>query len=142
MGKGDKKSRRGKIRIGSSGVRRPRKKKRSHQVMIKAPVVKPAEILEEKPVVVVPVPEIPVVQEQKPIPEKPKQKKAPAIKPTEILEEKPVAVIPAVEMPVIQEQKPAPEKPKQKKAPAKKPAEKPEKEEPKPKTPKPKKKTE
>ena len=40
MGKGDKKSRRGKIAIGSFGVRRPKKK-------IKTPVIKSDENLKE-----------------------------------------------------------------------------------------------
>lgn len=58
MGKGDKKSKRGKIVIGSSGVRRPRKRKRVTPVLNKdkniaagkpEPVVK-AEIQVEKPI--------------------------------------------------------------------------------------------
>jgi 30S ribosomal protein S31 len=45
MGKGDKKSKRGKILMGSYGVRRPRRKQ--------VTAVLPAEVIEEKPVVAV-----------------------------------------------------------------------------------------
>jgi len=41
MGKGDKKSRRGKITLGTYGVRRPRKK-------VDMPVIKPVVIVKEK----------------------------------------------------------------------------------------------
>jgi ribosomal small subunit protein bTHX len=70
MGKGDKKSRRGKIHIGSHGVRRPRKSK---PVQV-AEVV--AAVIEEKPK---------AVKAAKPKPaepkaEKPKAEKKPAAK--------------------------------------------------------------
>jgi ribosomal small subunit protein bTHX len=62
MGKGDKKTRRGKINIGSSGVRRSRKKKGYKPgIQQKAPPV-PKEIPEVTPVVIVP--ETPPVLEQ------------------------------------------------------------------------------
>ena len=43
MGKGDKKSRRGKITMGTFGVRRPRKRnKPNHVVVVKKTATKPA----------------------------------------------------------------------------------------------------
>lgn len=48
MGKGDRKSKRGKIRLGSSGVSRPRKKSSVAQVPA-ASKEKPAEAKAEKP---------------------------------------------------------------------------------------------
>lgn len=58
MGKGDKKSRRGKITIGSYGVRRARKKKSPAPVIIakiedkkKAPAKKAAKVVAEAPAV-------------------------------------------------------------------------------------------
>ena len=88
MGKGDKKSRRGKIRQGSFGVSRPRKKKKSGRVIIKSPAISPAPVKEEKPVVVVET-ESPVVQIQEPVVEKVKTKKAPAKKPAEKADQEP-----------------------------------------------------
>jgi len=62
MGKGDKKTRRGKIVIGSFGVRRARKKKNGKPVVIQKSESKPQDIPELNPVV--PVPEIEPVTEQ------------------------------------------------------------------------------
>lgn len=70
MGKGDKKTRRGKITIGSTGVRRPRKKKTRKPVMLPKPSPVSADIPETAPVVVVP--EMPAVAEQ--VVEKPQKK--------------------------------------------------------------------
>ena len=54
MGKGDKKTKRGKIVIGSSGVRRARKKKgRKPAILLKAEH-KPMDFPEQVPVVLVP----------------------------------------------------------------------------------------
>ena len=83
MGKGDKKSKRGKIVIKSYGVRRPRKK-RGHTLPeaikeepVKAQKTKPA----PKPKKEEPVPEeIPVVESTAGVAEKPAKKK-PAAKP-------------------------------------------------------------
>lgn len=91
MGRGDKKSRKGKIRMGSFGVSRPRRKKKSVPVIVKpAPAKKPAPKIEEKPVVSIPVEETPVVQIAEPATpvteaaaEKAKPKKAAAKKPAE-----------------------------------------------------------
>ena len=49
MGKGDKKSRRGKIIIGSFGVRRPRRIKKEVVIADKATKAKPKKISEPKP---------------------------------------------------------------------------------------------
>ena len=62
MGKGDKKTRRGKINIGSSGVRRSRKKKGYKPAILQKAVPVPKEIPELAPVVIVP--ETPPVIEQ------------------------------------------------------------------------------
>jgi ribosomal small subunit protein bTHX len=62
MGKGDKKTKRGKIIIGSTGVRRPRKKKRYKPVIVQKAEPKAKEIPEVKPVELVP--EIAPVTEQ------------------------------------------------------------------------------
>jgi 30S ribosomal protein S31 len=67
MGKGDKKTKRGKIILGSSGVRRPNKKNKAvKQVIIEKPVEKPV----EKPAKKVKV----IVDE---VVEKPNEKKTP-----------------------------------------------------------------
>ena len=58
MGKGDKKTRRGKIVIGSFGVRRKHGKKSVHPGKKMRPV--PIEQIEEKPVIVAPEPEVPI----------------------------------------------------------------------------------
>jgi 30S ribosomal protein S31 len=62
MGKGDKKTKRGKIVIGSSGVRRARKKKGYKPGILQKAEPKSKESLEQYPVV--PVPEITPVVEQ------------------------------------------------------------------------------
>jgi 30S ribosomal protein S31 len=87
MGKGDKKSKRGKIVIGSFGVRRARKKKKAEVVTIKK--VKPAPVSEVEEPVSVPVktaakktakkaPEAVEVAPEKPKAPKTKKKAAPA----------------------------------------------------------------
>ena len=83
MGKGDKKSRRGKITIGSSGVRRPRKKK-SRKPAHLSPEPHVANVIPESPPVVV-VPETPPVEEhiEKKSPAKPAAKKVAGKKATE-----------------------------------------------------------
>lgn len=53
MGKGDKKSRRGKISIGSFGVRRPRRVKKEIIIAKKADKAKPKKVAEHKPAKVV-----------------------------------------------------------------------------------------
>jgi 30S ribosomal protein S31 len=87
MGKGDKKTKRGKIVIGSSGVRRARKKKiRKPGIPVKAePKTKVS--IEQNPVVVVP--EItPVVEQvEEKAPKKTAVKKTAAKKPAEKVEE-------------------------------------------------------
>ena len=83
MGKGDKKTKRGKIVIGSSGVRRARKKKgRKNGILYKAEL-KPKDTLEQNPVM--PVPEIkPVIEHVEEIaPKKAAAKKAAPKKPAE-----------------------------------------------------------
>jgi len=62
MGKGDKKTKRGKIVIGSSGVRRARKKKIRKPGILTQAEPKPKVSIEQNPVVVVP--EITPVVEQ------------------------------------------------------------------------------
>jgi 30S ribosomal protein S31 len=87
MGKGDKKTKRGKIVIGSSGVRRARKKKiRKPGILIKAEP-KPKVPIEQNPVVVVP--EItPVVdQVEEKAPKKTAVKKTAPKKPVEKVDE-------------------------------------------------------
>ncbi len=49
MGKGDKKTRRGKIVIGSYGVRRRRRIKKSAVITVKAAKTKPVKVTEQKP---------------------------------------------------------------------------------------------
>ena len=82
MGKGDKKTRRGKINIGSSGVRRSRKKKGHKPVILQKATPLPEETPEIAPVVVVP--EIPAVTEkvEEVTPKKPAVKKAAPKKPS------------------------------------------------------------
>lgn len=89
MGKGDKKSRRGKITIGSHGVRRPRRIS-AHKVVVK-PVAeeKPVKAQKEKPApkpkIVLPAPIIdaPVADITAEVAEKPaKKKSAPKAKAT------------------------------------------------------------
>ncbi len=86
MGKGDKKSKRGKIIIGSYGVRRPRKKKSTSPLLVSAPkekeVKKTPEIVEtvvDEPVKIMPEPTIQPSQKEgttepekveKPVPKK------------------------------------------------------------------------
>lgn len=115
MGKGDKKSRRGKIIMGSFGVRRPSRKRVS--------AVPPVKIAEEKPkkaakIVEEPV-EVPVAVVEQTTPEVKKPvKKAPAKKaiPAEGEPEKPKVVktkkkaTPAEETLFDQKEEPAPEK--------------------------------
>lgn len=76
MGKGDKKSKRGKITIGSYGVRRSRKKKRTtpHLVSVprekevkKAPVI--VEAVVDEPVITVPEPVITIPEPVITVPE-------------------------------------------------------------------------
>ncbi|MBP6978761.1 MAG: 30S ribosomal protein THX [Bacteroidales bacterium] len=74
MGKGDKKSKRGKITIGSYGVRRARKKKRTSPRIVSAPKekeVKKVPVVEEpiviEPVMVVPEPMAEVTIEEVPV---------------------------------------------------------------------------
>lgn len=75
MGKGDKKSRRGKIVLGTSGVRRRKNKKRANIVAPK-PVKEPVKkVVAEKPA-----PEKPKKAEV-PVSEKPKVEKSKAEKP-------------------------------------------------------------
>ena len=54
MGKGDKKTKRGKIVIGSSGVRRARKKKGRKPDILHKAEPKPKDILEQHPTVQIP----------------------------------------------------------------------------------------
>jgi 30S ribosomal protein S31 len=91
MGKGDKKSKRGKILMGSYGVRRPRKTS-VHQVPVKA-------VAEEKPVKA--------------------QKEKPAGKPKAVVEEVKVEA-PLIEAPAEEIEKPAKKKPAPKAKAAKK----------------------
>jgi len=121
MGKGDKKTRRGKIVIGSFGVRRQRKQKKTAIPAIKVPKASPKKAQEPKPKKVVEV----VVEE-------------PVVITEPIPVNEPVAeVVTQTELPV--EVKPA--KPAPKKAAAKKTALKAETGEVKPKVSKAKKKT-
>jgi 30S ribosomal protein S31 len=62
MGKGDKKSKRGKIIIGSYGVRRAHKNKGIKHIVLAKAEPKPKETLEQNPVV--PVAETTIVVEQ------------------------------------------------------------------------------
>jgi 30S ribosomal protein S31 len=83
MGKGDKKSRRGKINIGSTGVRRPRKKKGLKRIVTPKPEPKPVEIPVVIPVEVAPEVVQPVVHAvEKPV-KKAAAKKSTAKKITE-----------------------------------------------------------
>lgn len=68
MGKGDKKTKRGKIVIGSSGVRRKRKKKSHKTGILLKTVPKPKETIVQIPVVVVPeiAPAVELVEEKTP----------------------------------------------------------------------------
>ena len=68
MGKGDKKTRRGKITIGSTGVRRPRKKKSHKPVILAKASPPPKETPEIAPALVIPE-TIPVLEkvEEKPL---------------------------------------------------------------------------
>jgi 30S ribosomal protein S31 len=88
MGKGDKKSKRGKIIMGSFGVRRPSRKRKAI-----VPVVKKAEEKPKKAPKVVEEPvEVPVVSVEQPkVEEKKPVKKAPAKKAAEGETEKPKA---------------------------------------------------
>jgi ribosomal small subunit protein bTHX len=112
MGKGDKKTKRGKIVIGSSGVRRARKKKGRKPVILHKAEPKPKDNLEQNPVV--PVPEITSIVEQVEVkvPRKTAAKKATPKKPVEKVDEGET------------KSKPKP-KPKPKPAKSKKPAAKP-----------------
>jgi 30S ribosomal protein S31 len=76
MGKGDKKTKRGKIVIGSSGVRRARKKKNRKPVILQKAEPKPKETIEQVPAMIVP--EVTPVAEQieEKAPKKPAVKKA------------------------------------------------------------------
>jgi 30S ribosomal protein S31 len=121
MGKGDKKSRRGKIIIGSFGVRRPRKKSKTI-IIEKVPGPKPKKPDEEQILLPLEMPEVPVTKEsgeEIQIVKKPARK--PAVKKTAEKPEKEVKVEKEVEKAVK-------ETPKEDKEPAK------------PKTPKAKKK--
>jgi 30S ribosomal protein S31 len=87
MGKGDKKTKRGKIVIGSSGVRRARKKKNRKPATLSKPETKPKVTLEQNQVVLVP--EItPVVEQvEEKAPRKTTAKKAVAKKPVKKVDE-------------------------------------------------------
>jgi 30S ribosomal protein S31 len=88
MGKGDKKSRRGKIIIGSFGVRRSRKKiKTSFVRKVQEPAAKKP--VEEQLVIPIPVEEAPVIAEvtEEAAPVKKPARKAPAKKPAAKAEE-------------------------------------------------------
>jgi len=92
MGKGDKKTKRGKIVIGSSGVRRARKKKGyKHGILHKAEP-KPKDTFEQNPVVLVPEIKPVVEQVEEKAPRKTAAKKAapkkPAVK-VDVGEQKP-----------------------------------------------------
>ena len=124
MGKGDKKSRRGKINIGSFGVRRPRRIKKAVVVANKADKAKPKKVLEQKPQKMVeePVVMIEPVVVNEPVVEAPVQTEIPLeIKPVKA----PVKKEPVVEVPVQTEipLEVVPAKAPVKKAPAKKAAE-------------------
>ena len=87
MGKGDKKTKRGKIVIGSSGVRRARKKKSRNPGILIKPEPKPKVSIEQNPVVVVPE-IIPVVEQvEEKAPRKTAVKKAVPKKPAEKVDE-------------------------------------------------------
>jgi|WetSurMetagenome_2_1015567.scaffolds.fasta_scaffold290764_2 30S ribosomal protein S31 len=89
MGKGDKKTKRGKIVISSYGVRRARKKKGLRHGILHKPVeeAKPLDTLEQNPVVLIP--EItPVVEQvEEKAPRKTAVKKAAPKKPAAKVEE-------------------------------------------------------
>lgn len=128
MGKGDKKSKRGKIVIGSWGVRRARKKKKDLTAAKKVSVPKPKKAAAEKPekkLAKEQVAEAPVLQEV--------LTETPAIIQEETTE-------PLQETVVPQADETAEEKKAVKKAPRKKAAEKTEEEGEKPKAAKPRKK--
>ena len=103
MGKGDKKTKRGKIVIGSSGVRRARKKKRAFTAVVAKTEPKPKKEIEEI-----------VAPEVKTAPKKTSKK---AVEHPESVEEKPKTaktrkkIAETEETPVIKEHEPeAPEK--------------------------------
>ena len=78
MGKGDKKTKRGKIVMGSFGVRRSRKKKAAAAVVLKVQEPRPKKVKEEKVKVVEPLIDTPipqVVEEHAPV-KKPVKKAA------------------------------------------------------------------
>ncbi|MCK9612832.1 MAG: 30S ribosomal protein THX [Bacteroidales bacterium] len=108
MGKGDKKSRRGKIWIGSHGVRRPRKKTKKFVPVVEAKEPQKIKIVEE-------VIEQPVIVE-----EKPKKEKAPKAKKETVETKEPKTE--KVKEPKAKETKPKEGKKEIKKAPAKKEA--------------------
>jgi 30S ribosomal protein S31 len=83
MGKGDKKTKRGKIVIGSSGVRRARKKKGRKSGIVQKSEPMPKDILEQHPTVQIP--EISPMGEQveEKVTKKPAVKKAAPKKPVE-----------------------------------------------------------
>ena len=112
MGKGDKKSKRGKIIIGSSGVRRPARKRKAFRpaVTIAGEKARKAAKVAEEAV------EVPVASSEQPKAEEKKAvKKAPAKKAAEGEAEKPKAVktkkktAPEGETLFDQKQEPAPE---------------------------------
>jgi 30S ribosomal protein S31 len=77
MGKGDKKSKRGKIIIGSFGVRRPSRKKKTIAPVVKKAEEKPkktAKTAEEPIAVAVVAIEKPQVEEKKPVKKAPVKK--------------------------------------------------------------------
>jgi 30S ribosomal protein S31 len=82
MGKGDKKSRRGKIRIGSFGVRRKQRKSASLPVPVKPEAKKAKAVAEEK--IIKTAEEVPQIQEEQAV------KKAAPKKPAKKAAEKPV----------------------------------------------------
>jgi len=83
MGKGDKKTKRGKIVIGSSGVSRARKKKRSKSGMVHKVESKPNDILEHNPTVQIPEISPMLEQVEEKVTKKPAVKKAAPKKPVE-----------------------------------------------------------
>jgi 30S ribosomal protein S31 len=87
MGKGDKKTRRGKITIGSSGVRRSRKKKGYKPAILQKAALAPMETPEPVPVVIVPETPPVVEQTEEKAPKKAAVKKAAPKKPSAKSEE-------------------------------------------------------
>jgi 30S ribosomal protein S31 len=125
MGKGDKKSRRGKIIIGSFGVRRPRRKAKA--VIVEKPLgPKPKKPVEEQILIPLEMPEVPVIETGQETPVVKKAAKKPAAKKPAEKAEKEVKVEKEVlkvvkETPKEDKEPAKPKTPKAKKKPAEAP---------------------